>query len=91
MEIRMSEHAKYSAEWIKDLADAKKATWLPNHACTFCGVDVGYVLTDEAVFYKSACGCAYGPMRASSYADIAHWLSYQSDDAMRDKLLERMT
>jgi len=82
---------KYTAEWIKALADAKKATWLPNHDCGLCGVAVGYVLDSVGVYYKSACDCGFSPLRPSSYADIAHWLSYQESDEVRDVLLGRMT
>jgi len=81
---------KYSAEWVRQQAIANGATWLPNHDCACCGVYVGYVISGEQVFYRSACGCGWSPQQPSSFREIAEWLAMQSADEIRDRIMERL-
>lgn len=82
------EPAKYSAEWVKAKVDSMGARWLTNHDCSLCGVAVGHVFyDDDAVFYRSACGCSSSPDRPSSYAEIAESLAMQSSDKIRDSMM----
>lgn len=81
---------KYSAEWVKQQAQEKGASWLVNHDCSLCGVDVGYVINDDDVSYRSGCGCSWSPDRQSSFQDIADWLAMQSSDDIRDKIMARL-
>ncbi len=81
---------KYSADWIRQQATEKKASWLPNHACGLCGVDVGYLIYDQDVFYRSGCGCSWSSDRPSDFGEIANWLAMQSSDDIRDKIMAKL-
>lgn len=82
---------KYSADWIRQQAQEKDASWLVNHDCSLCGTDVGYIINGDAVYYRSGCGCSWSPDRPSSFQDIAAWLAMQSSDEIRDRIMSKLS
>lgn len=76
---------KYTAEAVRELAKGKN--WLDHHDCSFCGQMVGYMINDDEVDFRSACGCSWSPDHPSSFQDIANWLAMQSSDEIRDRIL----
>jgi hypothetical protein len=81
---------KYSADWVKEQALSRNASWLDSHDCGGCGSMVGYSLDIDGVFFNPACDCTtfYSPPEPSSFQDIADWLAMQKTDETRDKIME---
>lgn len=82
---------KYSAAWVREQTNEKGATWLVNHDCSLCGVDVGYIINGDEVSFRSGCGCSWSPDRPSSFEDIADWLAMQSSDEIRDRIMAKLS
>lgn len=49
------------------------------HDCSMCGYQCGYIIRDNGVFYDSGCGCSHGPLRESSFEEIAEHYNMQSN------------
>jgi hypothetical protein len=82
---------KYSAEWVRQQAQEKGASWLVNHDCSLCGTDVGYIINGEQVSFRSGCGCSWSPDRPSSFEEIAEWLQMQKSDEIRDRIMAKLS
>lgn len=82
---------KYSAKWVKQQAQEKGASWLVNHDCSICGVDVGYIINGDYVAFRSGCGCSWAPDRESSFEEISEWLQMQRSDEIRDGIMSKLS
>lgn len=70
----------FTPEYIKKMCRHKGITFIPHHACGFCGVSTGWYLFGRwpgmEVAYSSSCGCAYSDSaRPASWNDIFKWVT----------------
>lgn len=81
---------KYSTAWVEQQVREADAVWLPHHDCALCGVEVGFSFHGpDRVLFETDCDCTSyrSPPRIASYGEVAHWLSLQRDDAVRDGIM----
>jgi len=78
-----------SAEQVKSAALAAGLSFVVNHDCAICRVDVGYVIDGEKLFYRSGCGCSWSPDREIPWQEAADWINLQSDEKVRRNVASR--
>lgn len=66
-----------TGEQVREAVQKAGLTWVTNHDCSLCGVDVGYVINGDQVFYRSGCGCSWSPDRPISWDEVAEFINMQ--------------
>lgn len=82
---------KYSAAWVKEQSVGK--TRLEHHDCGGCGYPTAYIFNGDAVYFDPGCHCfgsGPAPFEPRSFQAIADWLSMQSSDEVRDRIMARL-
>ena len=74
-------------------ANAMLATgkgFFTTHNCSICHCPVGYVVRNNAQFYKSACDCSWSPERPREWQDIANWYNMQTAERGRRAVADKI-
>jgi hypothetical protein len=67
-----------TGDQVKEAVKKAGITWVDHHDCGLCGVMVGYMICDDAISFRSGCGCSWSPDRPVSWDEAAAHINRQS-------------
>jgi hypothetical protein len=80
-----------TAEHVRSLVKASGKTWWRSHACSLCGVDVGYVFNGEWVSYQASCGCRREPNSMRDWQNVADAINIQPREDVFQRMLAELS
>lgn len=67
-----------TAQEVKDAMTAANIERADSHDCCLCGEMVGWERHDDRLFYRSACGCGWSPLRPCDWQEAADHINRQT-------------
>lgn len=67
-----------TGEQVKEAVHKAGLKWVDHHDCEICGEMVGYIICDDAISFRSACGCSWSPDRPTTWDEAAAHINRQS-------------
>jgi len=66
-----------TADQVKAAVQKAGMLFVRIHDCSICFEGVGYIINGDNIYYSSACGCSWAPVRQTDWQEAADHINMQ--------------